>query len=503
MASLPSGETFNEQMWVFYFALSKSDPNLNNITADTWIELYSKKDRSKFSKFLNDRGISWCVKNMPLDSRFNTADLKSAKAKFPSKKDGGLDWHNALKSQVVSFRKHQKGKIASSPTFNVTRQSEFYTLTNLSLFLKKVKSSFGAKFADDRWNPADVWFYKDSAVREIRDLISHSSVMDSTFMSVLPRSKQKATAIYDVKKMNELLLVLYEKNMLIPISLKKATGSGAVFTSRVGINNGRKDKDQQPKDPVVTDKLYPIVSSGDSYIVGGKRGTGGRNLKYNLKTQVATLDANGKQVIKTEYDYVNPGISNNIVVQSSGEFGAAGGGSMSMDQAESVFYTSRGKNAVNKARRDAVPNNANILTDVYDADIDRSKKYMENMAKKLDPNKASGNIKLGNKKMSGNEEFKYAKDAQNKLEMALAIKESGKEDEIIIDLWKSCTSKGVIRRKEFERILGRAAREEKYRAKKIGKSLTYEQAEKIAFDKLSTKVSPSIKIPASVHLKLY
>jgi hypothetical protein len=503
MASLPSGETFNEQMWVFYFALSKSDPNLNNITADTWIELYSKKDRSKFSKFLNDRGISWCVKNMPLDSRFNTADLKSAKAKFPSKKDGGLDWHNALKSQVVSFRKHQKGKIASSPTFNVTRQSEFYTLTNLSLFLKKVKSSFGAKFADDRWNPADVWFYKDSAVREIRDLISHSSVIDSTFMSVLQISKQKETAIYDVKKMNELLLVLYEKNMLIPISLKKATGSGAVFTSRVGINNGRKDKDQQPKDPVVTDKLYPIVSSGDSYIVGGKRGTGGRNLKYNLKTQVATLDANGKQVIKTEYDYVNPGISNNIVVQSSGEFGAAGGGSMSMDQAESVFYTSRGKNAVNKARRDAVPNNANILTDVYDADIDRSKKYMENMAKKLDPNKASGNIKLGNKKMSGNEELKYAKDAQNKLEMALAIKESGKEDEIIIDLWKSCTSKGVIRRKEFERILGRAAREEKYRAKKIGKSLTYEQAEKIAFDKLSTKVSPSIKIPASVHLKLY
>ena len=503
MASLPSGETFNEQMWVFYFALSKSDPNLNNITADTWIELYSKKDRSKFSKFLNERGISWCVKNMPLDSRFNTADLKSAKAKFPSKKDGGLDWHNALKSQVVSFRKHQKGKIASSPTFNVTRQSEFYTLTNLSLFLKKVKSSFGAKFADDRWNPADVWFYKDAAVREIRDLISHSSIMDSTFISALPRSKQKATAIYDVKKMNELLLVLYEKNMLIPISLKKATGSGAVFTSRVGINNGRKDKDQQPKDPVVTDKLYPIVSSGDNYIVGGKRGTGGRNLKYNLKTQVATLDSNGKQVIKTEYDYVQPGSSNNIEVKSSGEFGAAGGGSMSMDQAESVFYTSRGKNAVNKARRDAVPNNANILTDVYGADIDSSKKYMENMAKKLDPNKASGNIKLGNKKMSRNEELKYAKDAQNKLEMSLAIKESGKEDEIIIDLWKSCTSKGVVRRKEFERILGRAAREEKYRAKKIGKSLTYKEAEKIAFNKLTAKIAPSIKIPASVHLKLY
>ena len=90
---------------------------------------------------------------------------------------------------------------------------------------------------------------------------------------------------------------------------------------------------------------------------------------------------------------------------------------------------------------------------------------MSNMAKELDPSNTSGNIKLGNKEDSllknKNNAIKYAKDAQNKLEMALAIKESGKEDEIIIDLWKSCTSKGIVRRKEFERILGRAAREAK------------------------------------------
>ena len=503
MAALPSGETFNEQMWVFYFALSKNDPNLNNISAQTWLDLYSKKDRSKFSKFLQEKNIQWCVENMPVDNRFNTADLKAAQAKFPSKKEGGLDWHNALKSQVVSFRKHQKGKIASSKTFKVTRQGEFYALSNLTPFLKKVKSAFGAKFADDRWNPADVWFYKDEAVKQIKDMISHSSVMDNSFMGALPKSKQKGVAIYDVKQLNELLLILYEKNILIPVSLKKATGSGAVFTSRVGINNGRKDENNQPKDPVITKKQYPITTDGSDYVVGGKRSDGGRNLKYDLKTQVATLDANGKQVIKTEYDYVNPGTTNNIVVQSSGEFGAAGGGSISMDQAESVFYTARGKSAVNKARRDAVPNNANILTDVYGNDIGRSKKYMENMAKEIDSGTAKGQLKLGNKKLNKFDELKYAKDAQNKLEMALAIKESGKEDEIIIDLWKSCTSKGIVRRKDFERILGRAAREEKYRAKKLGKTISMDQAEKNAFDKLSTKVSPSVKIPASVHLKLY
>ena len=503
MAALPSGETFNEQMWVIFFALSKNDPSLNNISESTWIELYSQRDRSKFDKFLKERGIEWCVKNMPLDSRFNTADLKAAKAKFPSKKDGGLDWHNALKSQVVSFRKHQKGKIASSKTFKVTRQGEFYALTNINLFLKKVKSAFGAKFADDRWNPSDVWFFKDEAVRQIKDMIAHSSVMDNNFMGALPRSKQKGVAIYDVKQLNELLLVLYEKNILIPVSLKKATGSGAVFTSRVGINNGRKDENNQPKDPVITKKQYPITADGSDYVVGGKRSDGGRNLKYDLKTQVATLDSNGKQIIKTEYDYVNPGTTNNIVVASSGEFGAAGGGSISMDQAESVFYTAKGKNAVNKARRNAVPNNANILTDVYGGNIDSAKQYMANMAKEIDPGVTSGTLKLGNKSMSKLNELKYTKDAQNKLEMALSIKESGKEDEIIIDLWKSCTSKGIVRRKDFERILGRAAREEKYRAKKLGKQINMDQAEKIAFDKLSTKVSTSIKIPASVHLKLY
>ena len=87
MAALPSGETFNEQMWVFYFALSKSDPNLNNISAQTWLDLYSeKKDRSKFSKFLQEKNIQWCVENMPIDSRFNTADLKAAKRSFRQKK---------------------------------------------------------------------------------------------------------------------------------------------------------------------------------------------------------------------------------------------------------------------------------------------------------------------------------------------------------------------------------------------------------------------------------
>ena len=127
-----------------------------------------------------------------------------------------------------------------------------------------------------------------------------------------------------------------------------------------------------------------------------------------------------------------------------------------------MLFTLQGHNALRKMRRDAVPSNANVITNVYDSDIERSKKYMENLSKDLEPQKTKGELKLSNNEQSllknKRKALEYAKDAQNKLEIAVAMKESGKEDEIIIDLWKSCTSKRIVRRKDFERILGRAAR---------------------------------------------
>ena len=56
------------------------------------------------------------------------------------------------------------------------------------------------------------------------------------------------------------------------------------------------------------------------------------------------------------------------------------------------FTLLKGKSAVNKARRNVVPNNANILTDVYGGDIDSAKQYMANMAKEIDPGVTSGTL---------------------------------------------------------------------------------------------------------------
>ena len=59
--------------------------------------------------------------------------------------------------------------------------------------------------------------------------------------------------------------------------------------------------------------------------------------------------------------------------------------------------------------KNAVPNNANILTDVYGGNIDSAKQYMANMAKEIDPSVTSGTQKLGNKSMSKLNELKYQK----------------------------------------------------------------------------------------------
>ena len=67
-------------------------------------------------------------------------------------------------------------------------------------------------------------------------------------------------------------------------------------------------------------------------------------------------------------------------------------------------------------RRDAVPNNANVITNVYDGDIERSKKYMENLSKDLEPQKTKGELKLSNNEQSllknKRKALEYAKDAQ-------------------------------------------------------------------------------------------
>ena len=72
-----------------------------------------------------------------------------------------------------------------------------------------VKPLFGVYGKDDRWNPADVWFYKDQSLTEIKTMVNNSACMDPIVLELYPT--RKGIAIHEVKQMNELMLKMYEK----------------------------------------------------------------------------------------------------------------------------------------------------------------------------------------------------------------------------------------------------------------------------------------------------
>jgi hypothetical protein len=91
-----------------------------------------------------------------------------------------------------------------------------------------------------------------------------------------------------------------------------------------------------------------------------------------------------------------------------------------------------------------------------------------------------------------------------KLEIAAAIKESGKEDEIILDLYNAIKSKSVVDRKDFEKIIGKIGDFIYKQSKKMGqKQLTREESDVLARARMLTKMGSNYKLPSSFYIKLY
>jgi hypothetical protein len=94
---------------------------------------------------------------------------------------------------------------------------------------------------------------------------------------------------------------------------------------------------------------------------------------------------------------------------------------------------------------------------------------------------------------------------QTKLEISFGVEKSGIPDEVVLDLWKAITSKGITNRKDYERLVERIGKGKLQKSKKRGqKRLTQEQADEEARQSLSaTIMGDKKKIPGSFHLKLY
>lgn len=495
-----AGETWGEVLWSVYFALGKNR-KLENFESYELLQYYESGNK-KMSGFIKDNGLSSVLQNL---NPSNIRDFDSMTKKEFEDKLVRLEWHDSTKYQVSNFIKNPKVKFLTTSNLKLTRQSEFYNLTGIENFIKKVKSIFDYDFTSDRWNPSDVWFYSDSSVKEIVTFLSSCITNESYVMSKLPKNTQKIRTLEDVKVLNSIILKMYEEKKLVPISLKKASGKKGSYSDRIALINTPKDKNNKPIDPVVHKKEYPIRSNG---IIGS------RNLKYDIKSQDAVLDKYGNIVYKDKWDHVQTDDKGTTFkMPGSKDFSAAQGGSFGIKDAQNVFYTAKGKRAIDKVREKSKFKNfpqqqkSNIISkgmsirNGYDTEqVAQAKVYMDELCNILKPIVKNVDKKF-DKNIKGTEKLRSI---QNKLEVAVGIKESGIEDEIIIDLFNAIKSKSIVNRRDYEKILGRISKSILEKSKRKGqKRLTQEEADLQARSTLNVKMGSNYKLPSCFHLKLY
>lgn len=511
--ALPAAEIINETMWVIYFLVAKKSSNFvlkgTNIDENFMISLFESK--KKISGFVKEYGfdnqlneLSYEISN--IDSKMNETD---AKKYFSDNK-----WHDALQSQVKNLIKNQK--ISFINKLKIVRQTDFYKISNIEGFLKKVWNIFKFSGTYDRWNPADVWFYNDNAIKEIKDYIKMTSVNKQETNFLQDRVK-KNLAIDDIAGLNKLILKLYEEKKLAPISLKKSSLNKGVYSVRIGLVNVPQNDMGRPTPPKVITKQDPIKLYGNKYISGGVAGSNGNDLRYDIEIDQVILDMDGNKKYKREKDsviYNSKGKTLGVIKEK--EFKSAQGGSLGMGDAEKILYTASGSRDIKKIRRDVF--NQSLSSDIiskgemigktYEDKLKNSYNYIEGMSNVLDSSTKNKKLAFSVSESNNNQNMKDKKvyeEIQNKLEIALSVKKSGKEDEVILDLWSAITSKGITNRKDYERLVERIGYGLYNKSRKPGqKRLTQNEADELAKQSLrATLMGNQSKVPGSFHIKLY
>ena len=140
--ALPAAEIINETMWVVYFLISKKSSDFvlkgTNIDENFMINIFESK--GKLSGFIKDygfvqqlSGLNYEISN--IDSKMNAKDAKKYFLDY--------SWHNALQSQVKNLVKNQK--ISFIDKLKIVRQTDFYKMSNIDEFLKKLLAALPAK----------------------------------------------------------------------------------------------------------------------------------------------------------------------------------------------------------------------------------------------------------------------------------------------------------------------------------------------------------------------
>jgi len=514
MSGKIAAEILNETMWVVYYAIAKKSSNNftikgTKIDSKYWSEVFGSKD--KLRGFLKKFGLESDLTNLSyevsnIDSKM---DAKYAQSFFETN-----DWHNALGSQVKNFLKNPKAGFTK--TLKIMRQDKFYEVSGINDFLSKVWNIFQFRGTYDRWNPSDVWFYDSLSLKEISAYLKTTSVYNKE-VKLLSQRVQKNYALEDVIGLNRLFLKLYEEKKLAPISLKKATSSKGVYSSRIGLVNVPQDDMGRPTPPKVKSRQNPIKSYAKDYIAGGLSGSKGMDLEYDIEIDQVILDENGRKKYVRENDailYNSKGKT--LTVKKERQFSSAQGGSLGLDIAEKILYTANGSRSIKSIRNEVFDSSlsADILSKGEmkgkdrDSQFENSLNYIEKMCEELDPSVKNKEMRFARTDSNNNAELKDKNsyiEVQNKLEIAMAIEKSGISDEMVLDLWKAITSKGITNRKDYERLIERISKFKLEQSRRKGqKKLSQKEADEAASQSLrATIMGSASKVPGSFHLKLY
>jgi hypothetical protein len=514
-----SSELINETMWVVYFYLAKKSSGSSNssfvisgteINADYMSKVFSKNGE-KLRGFIQNMGISRELSEMKTEISYLDSNLNEKKAHsfFVTN-----DWHDSLVSQVKKFIRNQKLSFVKGGNFKVVRQDDFYKITHIDTFLKKVFSIFTISSAKvDRWNPADVWFYTPDAIKSIQDYLNVCVINNSANINGLRKQEVKKLALVDVIGLNKLVLKLYEERKLAPISLKKATGTKGVYSYRLAEVNVPKNEKGKPKDAKVLEKPIPIKEYDKTFVAGGA----GSEFKYVIEVDQVVLNTDGTISYQRQKDTIAYNSAGHTLNSMTKGFEKAQGGSAGMEVVESVVYNANTAREIKKARsivfkQDLSSNiisKGKMIGKEYGDRLDNSLQYVGELAKLLNPGLKNKQVLLAS--TSGRrEQDKRDKDAftamQNKMEIAVSIHKSNKENEIILDLWSAIVGKGITNRKDYEVLIEKIGNAKYKQSQKKGQTkLTQDQADQEALKLIAaSKLEGNpLKIPGSFHLKLY
>lgn len=526
-----SGAALGESWFLVYFYVVSKYPSFkigsNQISAEYWVNYF--KSGNTLESFLKKAGLTELIAILGEDlkaidnrNRFSVADAekyftkgtsgKTFVSSLTGKKVEGGGWDEALKFQATRFLRN--GAVTGASKMKVLRQGGFYKLTGLDTVLGDLLKFYGFGGTLDRWNPADVWFYKQTAVTKIKKYLK-----DTKAFYDRPNRGKKALGIEAIIGLNQLILKLYDSKELYPVSLKKASFNrykgrdeknskyGSYSFRITAINDPRKDVKGRPNDPKLVNKQIPIKNIGSKkYVAGGGVDVGAPKLTYTMELDTVIYNQKGEKTYVREFNYLTFE-ETKLSAKPQKRYSEAQSGSLGIENINEIIWTAKIASKLREVRNTIEGmKHGNIVDGGGSAQVGTIQKektetairYFDLLCKDIENsirNKEYSLAKAEANRISIAKDSKRLKTIQNELELLFAIEKSQDPVEMVFDLWKAAVAKGQTSRKAEFNALVKSLQE--------SKKMKKEDAEKEAEKLLMAKVPSVVKVPSSFHLKLY